>query len=46
MRAVADGRQVAEVVSVEVAMADERLSMAYFEDHDFTARMIALLLRS
>lgn len=46
VRAVADGREVAEVLSVEVAMADDQLSMAYFEDHDFTARMIALLLRS
>ncbi|TNE85130.1 MAG: NAD(+)/NADH kinase [Deltaproteobacteria bacterium] len=46
VRAVADGRQLEDVVHLEAALGEERLCLAYMEGHDFTARMIDKLMRA
>lgn len=46
VRAVADGRQLEDVVHLEAALGDDRLSLVYLEGHDFTARMIDKLMRA
>lgn len=46
VRAVADGRQLEDVVHLEAALGDSRLCLAYLDGHDFTARMIDKLIRA
>jgi NAD+ kinase len=40
VRAVADGRSVDSVLHMEVELQPDAVRLAYFEDHDFTARML------
>jgi NAD+ kinase len=46
VRAVADGRVVNDVASVEIVLGPGLASLAYFEGHDFTGRLIRKLLRT
>jgi hypothetical protein len=45
VRAVADGRQVDRVRTVEVSIGSSEVRLAYLQGHDFTSRMIRKLLR-
>lgn len=40
VRAVVDGRMMDDVLRVEAALSQDGVRLAYFEDHDFTARML------
>lgn len=44
VRAVADGRQVAEVTRVSLELADHELRLAHLPEHDFTTRMVRKIL--
>lgn len=45
VRAVVDGRGVEDVVSVDIGFADRLVHLAWFEGHDFTARLVQKILR-
>ena len=40
VRAVADGRSIDSVLHMEVELQPDAVRLAYFEDHDFTRRML------
>ncbi len=44
VRAVADGHATENVISVELAVAEQRVRLAYFDDHDFTHQMMRKLV--
>ncbi|MFT7519914.1 MAG: NAD+ kinase, partial [Kiritimatiellia bacterium] len=44
VRAVADGRYVAQVEHVSIRVADVGMELAYLDGHDFTARMVRKIL--
>lgn len=44
VRAVADGRHIAQVEQVSIRVGDVNMALAYFDGHDFTARMVKKIL--
>lgn len=46
VRAVADGRMIEDVVAVDLWTSGSEVQIAWFEDHDFTACMVAKILRA
>jgi NAD+ kinase len=46
VRAVADGRMVEDVAAVDLWTSGSEVSVAWFAGHDFTARMVAKILRA
>ena len=44
VRAVADGRDTDHVKAVRLALGEEKVSLAYFLDHDFTSLMVRKIL--
>ena len=46
VRAVIDGQALEAVRAVDVGFSDEHVQLAYFDDHDFTSRMVGKILLS
>ena len=46
VRAVADGRALEDVHSLEIRFDADRVRLAYFEGHDFTSTMVRKILRA
>jgi NAD+ kinase len=45
VRAVADGRSIDDVVRLQVELQPDGVRLAYFDDHDFTARLLRKIVR-
>ena len=44
VRGVTDGRELNDVIAVELQLCQSKVQLAYFDDHDFTGHMVRKIL--
>ena len=44
VRGVTDGRELNDVIAVELQLSESKVQLAYFDDHDFTGHMVRKIL--